>query len=258
MIEQQVGEVRLLAFQELQQHSRLAHAFTSRPQNYAPHRGTGKEQAMSWRQVVCEYLGMNASRITAPSQVHGGDILRVESADIGRGHDGRDHAIPFIDGLITNIPNVPLLLLSADCPVVCAYDPDHHAIGAVHASWRGTVASITANMVHQMQRSFGSDPGRLSAAICPCAGPCCYEVGRDVQRVVQARFDDADDFFRERNGRLMFDLWSANRRQLVTAGVPERNIETAALCSICDTRFWSHRRDGEPAGRSALFIALRQ
>ncbi|HON67895.1 MAG TPA: laccase domain-containing protein, partial [Phycisphaerae bacterium] len=52
--------------------------------------------------------------------------------------------------------------------------------------------------------------------------------------------------------------WRANRQQLESAGVPGESIETAAMCTICDTRFWSHRRDGETAGRSALFVAIGQ
>jgi copper oxidase (laccase) domain-containing protein len=57
--------------------------------------------------------------------------------------------------------------------------------------------------------------------------------------------------------RMYLDLWTANRQQLALAGVNPANIETAEMCSICDQRFWSHRRDGETAGRTALFIGLR-
>ena len=85
-------------------------------------------------------------------------MLPVEPCDVGRGRDGRHTAVQFVDGLITDMPNVPLIILSADCPLVLVYDPDRPAVGAVHASWRGTVALAAENLVRQMVRSYGSDP----------------------------------------------------------------------------------------------------
>lgn len=258
MIEHIHGEIRLLKFENLSRQPGLVHAMTTRPQNYAPHRGTGREEAIRWRQEVCRILGVSYDRLTSPSQVHGADVLVVEDLDIGCGRDGRGSAVPNVDGLMTDRPDVPLILLSADCPLVCVYDPERRAVGAVHASWKGTVARAAEHLVHRMQAEFGSVPGRLVAGICPSAGPCCYEVGRDVLRIARTRLDDADGCFVHRDGRMYLDLWRANRQQLESAGVPGESIETAAMCTICDTRFWSHRRDGETAGRSALFVANGQ
>ncbi len=256
MIESCPGGAPILQFESLVGQPGLVHAVTIGERNYAPHRGIGCEQAMDWRRQLCAGLGLDWTQLTSPSQVHGGDSLVVEPSDIGRGHDGRGSAIPHVDGLLCNIPGVPLILMSADCPLVCAYDPIRRAIGAVHASWKGTVAGAAGQMVRLMQRHFGSRPEDLLAAIAPSAGPCCYEVGQDVLRVARTRLDDADACFVEREGRLFFDLWTANTRQLTASGVPADRIGVAGLCTICDRRFWSHRRDGEPAGRFALLISL--
>jgi YfiH family protein len=256
MIQETRNGVTFLRFQQLAGQDGLRHAVTTREQNYAPHRGLGCEQAIAWRHRVCEILEVPFDRLTSPAQVHGSFILRIEQQDYGRGRDGRESAIPFVDGLITDSPAVPIILLSADCPLICVFDPHRPAIGAAHASWLGTVGWITIHLVERMSAEFGSDPARLLAAIAPSAEPCCYEVGEEVRRIARARLEGADDFFIEKKGRLMFDMWSANRRQLLAAGVREENIEIAGLCSICDQRFWSHRRQGEQAGRTALFITL--
>jgi len=258
MIEQTHGELTLLHFNNLSRQAGLVHAMTTRPQNYAPHRGVDREQAVRRRQEVCRILDVSYERLTSPSQVHGADVLAVDDLDIGCGRDGRGSAVPNVDGLLTDRPDVPLILMSADCPLVCVYDPDRRAVGAVHASWKGTVGRAAEHLVHRMQAEFGCDPARLVAGICPSAGPCCYEVGRDVLRIARTRLDDADACFVHRDGRMFLDLWQANRRQLIAAGVPAESIETAGLCSICDPRFWSHRRDGEHAGRSALFVAIQR
>ncbi len=83
-----------------------------------------------------------------------------------------------------------------------------------------------------------------------------YEVGEVVLRVARTRLPDADELIRQRNSMLTFDLWEANRRHLIEAGVPASRIEVAELDTMTDDRFWSHRRDGANAGRFALIVAL--
>lgn len=256
MIEKLYGDIRLLMFEGLACEAGLVHAVTTRPRNYAPHHGVGCEEAIRWRQEVCRILGVSYDRLTSPAQVHGADVLAVDDLDIGCGRDGRGSAVANVDGLLTDKPDVPLILMSADCPLVCVWDPRRKAMGAVHASWRGTVAGAAGHLVHRMRAEFGCKAADLLAGICPSAGPCCYEVGRDVLRIARTRLEDADACFIARENRMYFDMWAANRRQLIEAGVRAEHIEIAGICTICDPRFWSHRRDGDAAGRTALFIGL--
>lgn len=258
MVEVTRGSIRLLRFAGLSREAGLVHCVTTRPQNMAPHRGAGREEAVRWRREVCGLLGVEYDKLTSPSQVHGADVLRVEDGDVGCGRDGRGSAVANVDGLLTDRPGVPLILMSADCPLVAVYDRDRRVVGAVHASWKGTVGRAAEHLVHRMRAECGSDPGRLLGAICPSAGPCCYEVGDEVRRLARTRMDHADACFVEREGGLYFDMWRANREQLVAAGVRSEHIEVAGLCTICDERFWSHRRDGENTGRFALFVAIKK
>ncbi len=256
MIEVTIDDIRLLRFERLTAEAGIAHGVTTRPQNMAPHRGVDADQAVAWRRRLCAAMGCDYERLTSPAQVHGGEVLRVVACDVGRGRDGRGSAVPYVDGLVCDTPGVPMIFLSADCPLVWVYDASRHAVGVVHASWQGTVARAAENLVRQMVRSFGSDPGKLVAGIAPSAGPCCYEVGEEVRRIAQTRLDNADACFTPRGDKFMFDMWAANRRQLIGSGVPADAIEVAGLCSMCDERFWSHRRDRKDAGRFGMFVCL--
>jgi hypothetical protein len=256
MIEQQLGSLRLLSFESLAGEPGLIHAVTTRPLNMAPHRGLGREEAIRWRRALCDVLGLAFDRLTSPEQVMGADVLTLADCDVGSGRDGRAGAVKFVDGLITDRMKVPLLLLSADCPLICAYDPVRHVVGAVHAGWQGTLADGTGQLVRRMSAEHGCRPAHLKAAIAPSAGPMSYEVGEEVLRVARTRRNDADELIQVREGRLTFDLWETNRRQLLEFGVPADHIEVAGLDTITDERFWSHRRDGKDAGRFALIVAL--
>lgn len=235
----------------------FCHAVTTRPWNMAPHRGPGADRAVERRQKVCGFLGLPFGNLTAPDQVHSPHVLRVLPGDIGAGRDGRQTAIKFVDGLICDLPDVPVIQFSADCPIVLVIDPRRRIFGTAHASWRGTVTHIVVELVSQMRREFAVNPAGLLAAICPCAGPDEYEVGDDVRRIALSRVTDADRFFRPHGEKWLFDMRKANAAQLISAGVPQSQIHIAAHSTMSDPRFYSHRRDGAETGRFALIAGFR-
>jgi copper oxidase (laccase) domain-containing protein len=110
-----------------------------------------------------------------------------------------------------------------------------------------------------MAREFGSAPADLVAAIGPCLGVCCGEVGEDV--VAAFRETGSDDreiarwFSMGPGGRHHVNLVRANRDQLEGAGLEPSNIYAADLCtrSYPDV-FHSYRAGGPGAGRMAAVI----
>lgn len=207
------------------------------------------DTTMAGAHEVARALGVAA--VAWPRQVHGGNVLRVEHG----GHAGD------ADALVTRTPGLALLGRSADCPLVLLAAPcadGGGTIGFAHASWRSTVAGITAATVAALA-DLGGDPTRAVAAIAPSAGPCCYEVGDEVRDQARTQLGaGADRFFIPRGDRWIFDLWAANTAQLVTAGIPAAAIAVSGVCTICrGERFWSWRRQGAAAGRFAAALAIR-
>jgi copper oxidase (laccase) domain-containing protein len=141
--------------------------------------------------------------------------------------------------------------------LILAVDPERRAFGTAHASWRGTVTSIAAELIRQMIREFRSEPSHLMVGICPCAGAEEYEVGPEIPRIAESRLGDVAAFFPRRNGRLYFDMRAANVAQLVASGVPADRISISSASTMSDRRFYSHRRDGAETGRFALIAGFR-
>lgn len=73
-----------------------------------------------------------------------------------------------------------LVCFGADCTTLLLFDPVRQAIAAVHAGWRGTALGIAYKAVLRMQTEFGCAPEHIRAAIGPCIGRCCFEVGPEV------------------------------------------------------------------------------
>jgi len=246
-----------LTFPIFERFDRLIHAITTTrfdgddPFNLADHVGPAADRAIERRRLLCRKLGLDFSKLTVAEQVHRGRVACVDAANVGRGAEGRSDTIAGCDGLVTAEVYTPLLTLSADCPLVLIYDPRRHAIANVHASWRALADRILTNAVGLMSERFGCQSADLVAAVGPSAGPCCYQVGDDL---VQQLPDDLRPFASSEPRR--FDLWNACRRQLTGAGLSDANIQTIDLCTICDERFFSYRRQGSDTGRFALLAAL--
>jgi len=191
--------------------------------------GDAPEHVGENRRRLCAEVGADPDRLSFGRQAHG---PRVRRAD-GQGKPG--------DGVWTDEVGRPLLVFTADCvPVALARaNGGKPAIAALHVGWRGLLAGIVA------AGAAALGGGRLSAAIGPGIGPCCYEVGPDVFDPFRARFGAGV----VRDGKL--DLWSAAEHALRTAGAEQ--ISRIDVCTACSPElFFSHRRDGQRTGRQGL------
>lgn len=170
-------------------------------------------------------------------QIHSSECVPANgrTGELGRG-----------DALLENAPGAVVAVKTADCIPILLADDRHHAVAAVHAGWRGTVARIAEHALQAMRARFGTDAANVHAAIGPGIGKCCYEVGPEVA-----------EQFGER-GRGHIDLAAANREQLEAAGVGFGRIYIANLCTMCRAAdFHSFRRDKEAAGRLYSFVGVR-
>ncbi len=237
---------RYAQFDRLRQVAGLRHAFSTRPENLSPRGGANAEQ----RRRMVEDWGLNPQRLCYCEQVHQRQIGVVEDPWSGG-------PLAETDAVITVVPDLPLMTFSADCPLVLVIDPSRRVLGLVHASWRCTAGRLTARLVETMTTRFDCRPGDLLAGIGPGAGPCCYQVGADVFEAA-AGLTDRQRYFQERSGALYFDLWEANRVQLLETGVPAENVDLAGVCTVCRAElFFSYRREGPGCGHFALLAALR-
>ncbi len=179
-------------------------------------------------------------------------------SDAGRGACPGSEPLGCADAIITNEPGVTLMTLHADCLPVLLFDPEQHAIAAIHAGWRGTVGNVTGNTVAAMQKAFGTRPDRLVAFLGSAIRQCCYEVGDEV---VQAWQELAGASWQKaacvQDGRWYFDVVLANQWILEQCGLPRDQIEIGEVCTrCCGDRWFSHRGQGATTGRFAAMIAL--
>lgn len=188
------------------------------------------------------------------------------------------------DGMITATPGLLLAIQTADCLPVIVVDAKRHVVGVFHAGWRGTVKRVVEKGVGEMQRHFGSRPRDLKAAIGPGIRGCCYEVGEEVRIKFESQFAYGASLFHEVKEsdpvrekypllfltarapghsdlpkKIFLDLVEANRRQLLDAGVPRKNIEASPLCTNCHPEIlFSYRAERGKTGRLMAVAGIRE
>jgi polyphenol oxidase len=200
--------------------------------------GDGAESGERSRELLRERLGVRW--LARGYQVHGAVVQRVQVPEIAAGRVGE------ADGQATVLPGVGAMVLTADCLPVALGSPG--AVAMLHAGWRGLAAGVLEQGVRELEL-LGAERKEIVAVIGPGAGACCYEVGPEVHGALGARSrtrGERDDGHRHNRH---IDLQAIARDRLLGAGVTQ--VLDVQACTICDERFFSHRREGRRAGRQA-------
>lgn len=194
--------------------------------------GDERERVIENRQLFAGDAGVDAERVAMGWQVHGNDVNEW---------DGPDPSLAFmdpggghlkVDGHVTRERELGLLVLVADClPVAIAGEG---VVAMVHCGWRGLASGIISRAVETFEGAA------VAAAVGPCIGACCYEVGPEVL--------DAFSGYEGAASRRMLDLRRVADAQLRASGIAR--IEHVDLCTSCrEDLFFSHRRDDGVTGR---------
>jgi YfiH family protein len=194
--------------------------------------GDGCEQGLEARTRLRELIGVN--RLARGYQVHGTVVGRVRGDEQLPEDDGTQPSLQ-ADGQAVAVRDVAAVVLTADCvPVVLGAQG---AVAALHAGWRGLAAGVLEEGVRALREVGGRGP--IVAVVGPCAGACCYEVGEEVHAAFG--LTPGDD--------RLIDLRAIAHWRLLAAGVAE--VGHLDACTICDERYFSHRREALRAGRQA-------
>ena len=244
----------------------------------------------------CSGPSVPCSLLPVPSlvtlrQFHSAMLRIVEPEDLDhparlQTADGR--AVLRGDGMMTDLPGVFLGIQTADCVPVLVADVRRRAVAAFHAGWRGTLARIVERGIGAMRLRYGSRPEDLIAVVGPSIGPCCYSVGEEVRFEFESQFAYARELFGEIfdsdpvrdkypllfltarapghsniGPQIHLNLWQANRRQLLDAGIPAKRITVIGECTACaglgtvaGRKYFSHRAESGFTGRMMAVIGV--
>jgi len=190
------------------------------------------EEAMKNRAVFFSALKIDPANITSGLLAHGKTVVLVNNKNLGQ-------IISGTDALVTNLTNACLTITIADCVPIFFIDKNHGAIGLAHAGWRGVLQNIVSEVTQTMAREYLSNPAEIEVYIGPHLMSCHFEVKADVE----SKFHEFADAIIHHQEKTFIDLQSIIVKQLISAGLQNKNIHRTVECTFCNQDYFSYRRD---------------
>ena len=262
--------VPYFVFENLENTGLVRHGFSTRlggvsegclsSMNLSFTRGDNPEKVRENFRRMGMVIGFETKDLVLSDQTHTTNVRLVTEADRGKGFD-RERDYTDVDGLITDTPGLMLVTIYADCVPLYFVDPVHKAVGLSHSGWKGTVHRIGKVTLERMKEAFGTRPEDVQAAIGPSICQDCYEVSEDVAQAFMDEFaDQLNDrlVYRKGNGKYQLNLWNANERILLEAGIRPEHLSITNICTCCNHELlFSHRASHGQRGNLAAFLGLK-
>ncbi len=195
-------------------------------------------------------LAYCGAKLINPLQVHGSTVLTVTSDDPAALDLVRAQAAKGADGIVCLVPDVPVMLLSADCALVTLVAQGGFAV--VHSGWRGTFAEISGIALEKLCAATGSDAVSVRAYVWPHIERDDYQVSAELLDQFVNRFGPQVS-----GPDRTLDLSQAIRTTLLRRGVDERNMAFAGESTASNVqRFYSWRSEQGNCGRNAAIACL--
>lgn len=242
-------------------YKQITHLFTTRDggvsrtpfnsNNLAFHVGDNSKDVIQNHAQLAQRLSYTYTDLVHMRQIHSDKIIVVDP-DI---HNFENP--PECDALITDLVNIPLMVMTADCTPVLFFDSVKKVIAVAHAGRAGAVKGIVPKTIEKMCSSFGSKIEDITVVLGPSISACCYEVGEKITKEVT---DEGYGFaVLAREGHYYLEVNAIIKRQLDESGVKKENIEDLNICNACENQdFFSYRADKQKTGRIAGVLMLKQ
>ena len=210
--------------------------------NLALHVKDDPKNVLENRVILAQKHDFILQNLIYMDQTHSSNIIVIK--------DSSQNKIENCDGLITNIKNIPLMVMVADCIPILFYEPVKNVIAVAHAGRNGTFNEIAKKTIIKMIDEFNCSDSDILVYFGASIHECCHEIGQEIAKVADEKYVSVKD------DRWYLDLHSMNFDQLLSVGVLENNIDISKICTCCDKDYFSYRREGV-TGRFAGIMKLK-
>lgn len=203
--------------------------------------------------------GWNVSYILFLNQVHGDKTIVIDAAEkvYGKGLIGKSE-LPQADAIVTNLSNVAIAVITADCAPILLFDEEKKIIGAAHAGWRGARYGIIDSVIDEMKNLGATN---ITAIIGPMIHQKSYEVSAEFLTEFLEESQENESFFvAGKTDKYYFDLPSYVEKKLRENSV--KKITSSKIDTYLDEKFHSFRKlthlGQKNCGRNVSIIMMGQ
>lgn len=176
------------------------------------------------------------------------------NADAGKGMIGTP-GIP-CEAMVTDSQGLFLYLTVGDCLPVIIFDPRRRVLALIHGGRESTIRKLPEKTLAVMRKQFRTDPADVIVGMGPGFRSHSLErlpasIGNDALWNIHISPNG--------HGTFRMNLFGYNRDRLMSAGVPDENIDECPYDTYTCTDYFSHRRSaetGEKEGRHACAVGM--
>jgi len=222
--------------------SKIEYFFTTKnDRNLAYHVQDKKQNVDKNRENIAIKYDFDLENLIYMNQVHGNNVQIVD--------ENSSRLIENCDGLITNVQNLTLMVMVADCIPIIFMDKNKGVIAAVHAGRNSTFQKIASITAKKMIEEFSCELSDIEVVMGPSIQKCCYEVNDELKEIVYTSF--GREFIKGNN----IDLQGINKMLLNAIGVT--NISISNTCTKCSNEpYFSYRVD-KKCGRFVGLVTIK-
>ena len=175
-----------------------------------------KKNVLENLKIVSNKIGCSEKKLVLLNQTHSNKFYYI-----GKNYKFNKKRIK-ADALITDLKNVAICILTADCAPILFYDIKKKIIGAVHAGWKGAYKKIHLKAIKYLLQK-GSKLNDLYFAIGPSIAQKNYEVGMEFKKKFLKQDIKNKKYFKNIQNKFFFSLNEYIKGQLKDLGI--KNIE---------------------------------
>ena len=229
---------------KLQKFENIKHCFFSRKNGFSKgiyeslNCGSGsndnKENVFKNLQLVSNKINCNKDSLITLNQKHTNQVIHFKN------ETSVENKLT-ADAIVSQVKNVGIGILTADCAPILFYDPKKKIIGCAHSGWKGALNGIIKNTVKKFNE-LNSNNNDLIAAIGPCIDKKNYIVKEDFFNKFISQENNNNIFFEKiDNEKFLFDLRAFINKEILKSGI--KNVENLEMDTFSQKEFfYSYRR----------------
>ena len=219
--------------------------------NCGPGSKDNKTKVIKNLRIVKNKINKNSKNVFLLNQIHSNKFVFIDKFFK---YQKKERA----DAIITDIPKLPIAILTADCAPILIYDKKKKMIGAIHAGWKGAYKGIISKVINFMIKK-GCEKKNMLAVIGPCIAQKSYNVREDFRTKFLKKDKRNKVFFKKRKNLICFDLSKYIKSELKLVKIT--NLDTINIDTFPKkNNFFSARRslhlNHDDYGRNIALIMI--
>ena len=226
---------------KLKKLSKIKHCFFSRKNGFSKglYRGLNcgrgsndnKKNVNRNLSFVAKRMNIKINKLILMHQTHSSKVIEIKKKNLKK--------TIFADAMITDMKDIALGVVTADCVPIIIYDIKNEIIGCIHAGWKGALSGIIKNTVSKIKTL--NSKSNIVASIGPCIGEKSYEVDLLFYKRFINKSDKNKKYFSKKNkNKKLFNIrkFVADKLTELKVKIDHVNHDTFRE----KTNFFSYRR----------------